>query len=114
MRKRAVEVFFRQNGDWFYVGAFKSYPLPDMTPAEFEQLDEMVRAPNLFSLQRVKEAPRGVDIAWLIIVPQNKDSIVRRSVEKWPADQEKKAEMEKELIQLYEEGNLKVNYKLPY
>lgn len=51
MRKRPVEVFYQQErdgsgavgvGDWFYVGTFKSYPLPDMTPEEFDQADEQV------------------------------------------------------------------------
>jgi hypothetical protein len=39
MRKRPVEVFLKHCGDWFYVGCFKSYPLPDMTALEFETLE---------------------------------------------------------------------------
>jgi len=39
MRKRPVEVFMKHGGDWFYVGSFKSYPLPDMTALEFETLE---------------------------------------------------------------------------
>jgi hypothetical protein len=52
MRKRAVEVFYMQDGNWFYVGQFKGYPLPDMTKEEFAGLDVLVCRIIQFSLTR--------------------------------------------------------------
>lgn len=42
MRSEPVEVFYAQGGDWFYVGQFKAYALPDMTVEEFKALDSRV------------------------------------------------------------------------
>lgn len=39
IRKRPIEIFLKRGGDWFYVGSFKSYSLPDMTALEFETLE---------------------------------------------------------------------------
>ncbi|KAF8319375.1 hypothetical protein DL93DRAFT_2164586 [Clavulina sp. PMI_390] len=79
MRKRSIEVFYNKNGDWFYVGTFKSYPLPDMTSVEFEELPLEIRA-----------------------------NLIQSTVDRWPADPSQTTAIEREVAQLYEEGKLKV------